>query len=207
MPRGHANDEEARLELHGQSLLQGAVDWDVLHHWWLNHNGRANTPNWDLASTCSIKGRRGLVLVEAKAHVEELDVAGKSLEPDASHHSQSNHVRIGWAIEEASRALARMVPGVCLSRDSHYQLANRVAFAWKLATMGLDVVLVYMGFTGDSAVGVQLRDQRHWRQTMEDHARGILPPAFFDQEIACGLASMQMLVRSRPCGPRPGLSN
>ena len=45
---------------------------EQLRCWWLAAKGRANTPNWDIASTCTIKGKPGLLLVEAKAHVSEL---------------------------------------------------------------------------------------------------------------------------------------
>jgi hypothetical protein len=38
--------------------------------------------------------------------------------------------------------------GWTLSRDSHYQLTNRFAWAWKLASMGVPVVLGYLGFQG-----------------------------------------------------------
>jgi len=33
-----------------------------------------------------------------------------------------------------------------LSRDSLYQLANRFAWAWKIASLGVPVALVYLGF-------------------------------------------------------------
>ena len=36
-----------------------------LRDWWLAVPKRANTPNWDLASTCAIKGKPGLLLIEA----------------------------------------------------------------------------------------------------------------------------------------------
>ncbi len=201
MPLGHSNDEEARLDVHGSKLFGEALDWRDLWQWWLVHNGKANTPNWDVASTCSIGDRRGLVLVEAKAHTRELKLSGKRLESTASQRSVENHERIGEAIAEASSSLAALVPGVTLSRDSHYQLANRVAFSWKLASTGIPVVLVYLGFTGDagiSDVGEPLEDDSHWREVFADHASGVLPNEFLEHEIDCGAARMRMLVRSRP---------
>ena len=42
-----------------------------LKEWWLKRPLRANTPNWDLVSTCKIAGRDGLLLIEAKAHDRE----------------------------------------------------------------------------------------------------------------------------------------
>ena len=46
--------------------------------WWLVVVPRSNTPHWDVAATCNIDGRDGLILVEAKAHSSELSGAGKS---------------------------------------------------------------------------------------------------------------------------------
>ena len=36
---------------------------------------------------------------------------------------------------------------VCISHESHYQLANRLAFACKITSLGIPTVLVYLGFT------------------------------------------------------------
>lgn len=199
MPKGHLHDKEARLDIHGPDLLDNGW-WQRLRNWWLIHNGRANTPNWDLVATCSVEGNKGLVLVEAKAHVSELKNEGKKLKSNSSARSHENHKRIGEAIKEASDALNRVIPDVSLSRDSHYQIANRVAFAWKLASMGLNVVLVYLGFTGDrdiGDIGEPLRDDAHWQSVFAAHAQGVLPANFVDREIDCGVASMHMFVRSR----------
>jgi hypothetical protein len=38
----------------------------------------ANTSDWDFASTCTVDGQKGLVLIEAKAYAAELDIKGKS---------------------------------------------------------------------------------------------------------------------------------
>lgn len=51
----------------------------VLWHWWLQDGNRgARTPTWDLISTCDIDNRRGLLLVEAKAHKGENSPEGKT---------------------------------------------------------------------------------------------------------------------------------
>ena len=118
-----------------------------LRDWWLASNKGANTPNWDLASTCHIDGRKGLLLVEAKAHAAELSTAGKRLRKHSSLNSHANHQRIAEAIQQANAGLRRATGGSWnLSRDHHYQLSNRFAWAWKLATLGLPTVLVYLGF-------------------------------------------------------------
>lgn len=198
MPRGNSDDAEARLQRNGADLLPDSVDWTELRRWWLAHNGRANTPNWDLAASCSIRGTRGLVLVEGKAHVEELSDEPKPERDGASWRSRENHQRIGEAIAEASRELSVLVPGVNISRDSHYQLANRVAFSWKLASMGLETVLLYLGFTGDSEVGVGFRDAQHWEAVFRAHVAGVLPAELLEREVDCGPAAFRILVRARP---------
>lgn len=112
-----------------------------------------------------------------------------------------NHEHIGQAIAEAALALNRIVAGVRISRDSHYQLANRVAYNWKPATMGVPVLLVYPGFTGDNGiadVGPPLRDHAHWESIMRAYMEGVLPDGFLERWLPCGKAHMKMIVRSRP---------
>ena len=70
--------------------------------WWLEI-APANTPNWDVASRCKIEGREGLLLVEAKAHSNELSNAGKS--KPRTVNGWKNHERIGSAIEQAKAGL------------------------------------------------------------------------------------------------------
>jgi hypothetical protein len=156
--------------------------------------------------------RPALVLVEAKANVPELSTSGKLLGPNASDESRDNHKTIGAAITEACLRLRRISPTVCISRDSHYQLSNRVAFAWKLASLGLPTVLVYLGFCGDDGiadVGEPIRDGEHWDEVFAAHAHSVVPKGLFEHKIDCGAAPMWLLVRSRhiiePSAPR--LSN
>ena len=200
-PRGYREPEEVCLEDRGAQFIPGIDCWCDLANWWLAHRHGANKPNWDLVVACDLGGRLGLVLVEAKAHENELDLAGKRFRPGGSARSVENHERIGRAIAEAATALDRIVPGVRVSRDSHYQLANRVAYSWKLASMGVPVLLVFLGFTGDngiSDVGPPLRDHAHWESVMRSYTTGVLPAGFLDCWLPCGKAQMRMIVRSRP---------
>jgi hypothetical protein len=138
--------EEAKL---GESIgFLSEEQREEVTSWWLAVRKGANTPNWHIASTCTIGEKKGLLLVEAKAHVAELKEDCKTLDEDASDLSIDNHKQIGLAITAASLGLNNALPGWRLSCDSHYQLANRFAWAWKLASMGIPVVLVYLGFVG-----------------------------------------------------------
>ena len=84
LPVGWEDAREARLETFGPDFLPTAVDWQALTQWWLKYPTGANTPNWDIAATCKLRGQSALVLVEAKAHGLELAHSGKSLSRDAS---------------------------------------------------------------------------------------------------------------------------
>ena len=148
-----------------------------LTNWWLAvQRGKMTTPNWDITSTCTVHREPGLLLVEAKAHTGELDLKGKRLNRTASLNSQENHKQIGWAIIEASDGLASATGRPWgLSRDHHYQLSNRFAWSWKLASLGLPVVLLYLGFLNaqDMANDSPLfRSEAEWTRALKDHCRG-----------------------------------
>lgn len=146
MPLGFEHTQEAQL--HSAARLVAPDIGRELLAWWLGpYRKRATTPNIDIASTCTVGGRRGLLLIEAKAHDHELERAGKPLRSDASDDSKAAHDAIGSAIELARIGLSRAMPGEWgVSRDSRYQLSNRFAWSWKLTTHGVPVVLVYLGF-------------------------------------------------------------
>ncbi len=144
-----------------------------LQDWWLAVPGRANAPNWDIAATCKIKGEPGLVLVEAKAHGKELSATGKSR--PASPNGRKNHDRIGLAIAEAA-AQFQLETGKRwdISRDHHYQLSNRFAWSWKLASLGIPVVLLYLGFLNAQDMandGPLFRSEAEWTHVLKDHCR------------------------------------
>jgi len=137
-PGGFLNPEEPKL---GENqLFLPLQQREAVTDWWLKVRRNANTPNWDLVSTCNIDGKGGLILIEAKAHSNELKSAGKQ------KNNPDNDDQIGRAIYEANSALNRILPGWALTKSSHYQLCNRFAWSWKLATMGVPVVLIYLGF-------------------------------------------------------------
>lgn len=215
-PLGRHDPSELRLSRPSDPL----VPVDLARHlrsWWLAvDHPRANDPNWDLAASATFPGnRRGLVLIEAKAHVAELAHAATGKRKGTSAGSAANHESIGRAIAEAALALNRIMPGVKISRDSHYQFSNRVAFGWKLASMGIPAVVIYLGFTGDHGMAEQgepLRDANHWRETVLDHTREILPKEFWEREISIQGTPLWLLIRARPCarqsapiGQRPSL--
>jgi hypothetical protein len=189
--------EEAKLA-ESEGFLSDVQRREVTD-WWLAVPDGPNTPNWDIASTCTIHGKRGLLLVEAKAHEAELKKDGKRLENGASPASVENHKRICRAIGSASAGLENVVPGWHLSCDSHYQLANRFAWAWKLASMGIPVALVYLGFlraTEVSDLGKPFVDCADWSRIVLEHSQNIVPAGAWNRSIRVGHSVINPLIRA-----------
>ena len=97
-----------------------------------------------------------------------------------------NHTRIGTAIEEACRGWRAVDSRVSITRDSHYQLANRLAFTWKLATLGIPVALIYLGFTGDAGItsaGAPFEDADDWDRAFAKYTAGVFPRELLGQKL------------------------
>jgi len=197
MPEGFYNVDEAQLH-HAHRLLPDNIR-SQLRYWWLAYS--ATTPNWDIASTCIIEGEPGLLLVEAKAHAQELlkETVGQKLDPSASPNSRKTHGQIGWAIENANLGLAAetSLPWR-LSRDHHYQMSNRFAWAWKLTDLGCPVVLVYLGFLDaqDMIEGSPIIDAAHWTQLVMDHSKPLFPPKVWNTRREFKYRTLTPLIRS-----------
>lgn len=182
-PKGWTDVTEARL---GETPpFLSPAHREALTDWWLAKRGtpgrgRANTPNWDIVSQATIDDREGLLLVEAKAHSAELKSAGKRPgNPD-------NDKRIAAAIAEANTLLELADPGWHLSASVHYQLANRFAWACKIASLGVPVVLVYLAFPDADEMADQGRpfaNAGDWIKTMLGHTDGIVPITAWNRRL------------------------
>lgn len=191
-PRGLADPGEARLGA-TRGFLSTEQD-GILLRWWLVHAQGATTPHWDILSTATIEGRHGLLMVEAKAHASEIKTDGK---PPGN---QENGVRIAAAIAEANAGLNKSLPGWSLSCDSHYQLANRFAFAWKVASLGVAVVLVYLGFLNARDMADQgpcFLTAESWAQVVMAHARGIVPEAAWHTRLDVDGTPLRVVIAAR----------
>lgn len=165
--------------------------------WWLKYRRGANTPNWDIASTCTIDKVKGLLLIEAKAHNKELSIDGKS--PATTDRGKENHKKIGVAIQQANDELEKILPGWSLSRDKHYQLCNRFAWAWKLASLGVPVVLIYLGFLNALEMadkGEPFSSAGQWEDYIRNHARDIVPQGAWNRKLDIGSTPLWFLIRS-----------
>lgn len=195
-PGGFLEPDEAKLEEMSEFLPE--ENPDELARWWLAKPGRANTPNWDLVSTCRINDRRGLILVEAKAHEDELadDRCGAT--------DQENFRQIENAIGEATVAWNAIMPGFALSVNSHYQLSNRFAFGWKLASMHTPVILVYLGFLNAHEMKRKnrgfLENHAQWRSCVLEGSKGMIPEAAWDKTFDVEGTPLTVLIRSAIVG-------
>lgn len=139
MPEGFDDCEEAQLH-RAPRLLDPAI-CRQLGEWSPADRQDARTPNFDIASTCTIEGRPGLLLVEAKAHAEELrkEAAGRKVADDVqfTDDRKASHETIKAAIDAARVGLGAAT-GLTwgISRDSHYQMSNRFGLgrgSWRSA--------------------------------------------------------------------------
>ena len=181
MPGGFADLEETQL--HKPTGLLPPDLRKMLGEWWLPANGQnRRTPNFDIASTCTVDGTPGLLLVEAKAHERELanEAVGRRLAVDSSLGRKASHETIGSAIESAGIGLnASTKLSWHISRDSHYQMSNRFAWAWKLTDLGVPVVLVYLGFLKANDMSkpgeVPFTDFASWEDAIRVHSDPLFP--------------------------------
>ena len=183
-PQGTSDVREAQLDKApkgGAVLLPEAIRGD-LREWWLAEGqDRSRTPSWDIASICAVSGRRGLLLVEAKAHSKEVSKS------DRSGATPANRKRIESALEEANAGLRELTGGSWrLSAEHHYQLSNRFAWSWKLARFGVPVVLLYLGFLNAVEMGDKgspFGSSKDWRDTLLDHCSGAIDTGCWERTL------------------------
>lgn len=198
-PFGHHDSKEWRIRNFCKQFCHDRFDQELISKWW--PGGRARPPMWDLISTCRVDERQGILLVEGKAHEGECSYAGKKLKPSASVRSKANHQQIIACLNEAQDGLNIAFDGIFnLGTESHYQLTNRIAHLWKLASCGIPAVLLYLGFTGDTYFKHDyLVDADHWQRVMGAYMRGVIPLSFPGRVVHLpGGGSAQMLIKSLP---------
>ena len=193
MPEGFDRTDEADL-LTAERLLPTEVRL-ALRQWWLAvSSGNTRTPKWDIASTCQVDGQSGLLLVEAKAHTLELDRAGKK----PGNAQNDEHIRA--AIAEANEELGGQDQDWHLTADNHYQLCNRFAWAWKVASLGVPVVLVYLGFLTANEMsdrGRPFADALDWEKVVKRHSQALVPSEIWGKRWTCSRQPIIPLIRSR----------
>jgi hypothetical protein len=171
-----------------------------LEDWWFTVPG-GMSPNWDIVCKASIANKKGFLLIEAKAHAEELTLEerGKVLRPPVSTGTRRNHARIGWCVEDASLALAGAT-GLpwALSRDHHYQMSNRFAWSWKLTELGYPVVLVYLGFLQAAEMNGPFETALQWENAVKAHSNPLFPNTIWGEALRVNRDILRPLIRSVP---------
>lgn len=181
MPQGFVQRQEAQL--HKAPRLLNPDIRARLAAWWLPAGSEdLRTPNFDIASTCTIGGVPGLLLVEAKAHCEELnkEAVGRKLPASSSDGRKASHKTIFAAIDGARAGLedATSLPWH-ISRDRCYQMSNRFAWSWKLTELGVPVILVYLGFLRAEDMckpgEVPFAGDAEWDALVRSHSEPLFP--------------------------------
>jgi hypothetical protein len=204
-PLGSSNDREYELPEYCREQMAGRFAMREIREpvWWIVKRTRfVRTPNFDLISTARVCGEPGLLLVEAKAHHGELETCGK---PFKSSSNAENHRKIGESIGEANRALNGIVPGIKLSRDGFYQISNRVAWGWRLASLGVPVTLLYLGFFQDPYwPSDQFASGDDWRQAALRYLGNVVPTGVLNHRLPCSERG-SLLIGAAALPAEPGI--
>ena len=196
MPIGFEATEEAQLHK-AESLIASSVDRLALKKWWLaDPKPTSRTPTWDIVSTCSIGGKAGLLLIEAKAHQAELiaETRGKKLNKNSN---EANHRSIGRAIDEANEGLQLATKmDWHLSSARCYQMSNRFAWAWKLCMLGYPVALVYLGFIGAREMPKPFSQKDDWDNLVKGHSAPLFRSEIWNRGLDINGSTFLPLIRT-----------
>lgn len=200
LPLGIKNPREGQLKEFLGTNFSSQLAKDFVT-WWLAIP-KYRTPNWDFISTCQIKGQKGILLIEAKAHKGELngESHGKNLKSNASTESEDNHKKIRSAIEITNDGINNFKNEVSISIDNCYQLSNRVANAWWLANQGIPVVLIYLGFLNVQEMNYGgrkiLTNLNEWETCFREHAKQVGVENIIGEWVDCGRSGFKLIVKS-----------
>lgn len=169
IPVSSINPKEVTLSTYLTKEWGDASLGTSFRKWWIKYGNR--TPQWDLIAKCKIDGVDGILLVEAKAHKSEIK-GDKGKKQAVKEESIQNHKQIRRSIEEARDSINKFnrEAEIDISIDTCYQLSNRVACAWWLASHKIPVVLLYLGFLNDHYFKDKFESDRDWQKCFEKHA-------------------------------------
>lgn len=175
--------------------------------WWLGKDEtEKQTPNWDFVCTAKINGKDGLILVEAKAH------RGEFYYKNSCGAGKESRKEISQALGEIQEALANDFPEMSFEMDYSYQLSNRIAWAVKLAEIGIPTVLIYLGFLNcpemDHGNYKILETSEYWKKLVLNYpgkkTRGTwasIPAEFWNSKIKIGDTSFIPIIASMDIQP------
>lgn len=88
-----------------------------------------------------------------------------------------------------------------ITRDSRYQLSDRLAFAWKLASLSISVALLYPCFAGDQCIrdaGTPFADDADRQTAFGDYASDTVPHEMLERRARGPAAPLLGQSRGRP---------
>ena len=149
--------------------INGSIEYcKTLKNWWLGK--RARTPVWDFICNAEINGTPGLILIEAKAHKNELE---NTKDKSKAQKGSLNRCKIKSALKKINELYCYK-----LSADDHFQLSNRIAWSIKLASLGIPVVLIYLGFLNTKEMTISkddslLSNAKEWETLVTKYSKDI----------------------------------
>ena len=102
-------------------------------------------------------------------------------------------------MHQANAELGGKQTGWNLTADSHYQLCNRFAWSWKIASLGVPVILVYLGFLNAMEMtdrGKPFHSATEWLDVIKSHAERIVPNDAWDRPIDINGTKMRAIIQS-----------
>lgn len=190
-PRGFLQSQEIIL-----TKINSFVSEEIreeLKHWWLDSGEKS--PNWDIVANCQVNGKECLMLVEAKAYKGEFKVQG---DPTSASGRNREHIRA--AIENSNNQLAQSTytnsSDWNLNITECYQLSNRLAWTWKLASLGIPTILVYLGCLNCSEWSDAYSSHEDWERHILTASQAIVPQSIWNQSWQANGTTFAPLIRS-----------
>lgn len=78
-------------------------------------------------------------------------------------------------------------------------MSNRFAWAWKLASSRIPVVLIYLGYLEADEmadIGTPFATHEHWERLVTDHGGGVVPAACWGRQWMIDGQAFVPLIRS-----------
>ena len=105
---------------------------DTESQWWRSTLKKYASQSWDLISTCTIDGKKGLLLVEAKAKKGEIRIFPRR--------------KSSYEYTDVNNEFRQFEPYINLSTNKCPQLSRHIVHSWAMAKQDLPVVLLYLCF-------------------------------------------------------------
>jgi len=198
-PQGYKASNEVRLG--DASPLLDDNRRKALIKWWLDieKDTSRQTPNWDFACSALIHDEPGLILIEAKAHMDELI----HTDPCKAEDEKSRDA-IKLAIEWTNKQLNGLKLGrFAMDIHTHYQISNRFAWSWKLASLGVPVVLIYLGFLHTTEMKKRILESHDdWVKIMRDYSKDLVPEQVWGGKLQTEKKAVYPLICSMNIQPQ-----